>query len=178
MCVCVHFPCTKCHCQLVKPQFSLLISSPHSSRINLLCYTSSFRLLQPCIVLPFESEDFCWQTQVASGRRDMYGWAHGHTGVFDIYGQRKDKREISAMCQRFWWVNGKADTAVGIRGLPSAYLSVTGFPSISLVRTICLFPVKLSSSHQGQKGIDSAEQGDVARDGLSTENSAYQIKVI
>lgn len=168
---------TKCHCQLVYPEFSFLISSSCSSQ-SCLCYTSSFRLLRPRIVLPFESEDFCWQTPVARGKSDMYGWAHGQTGIFDIYGQRKDKRDISAACQQFWWVNGKADTAVGIRGLPSAYLSVTGFPSNSLVCTICLFPVKLSSSHQGQKGMDARNRRDVALYRPSTENSAYQIKVI
>lgn len=120
-------------------------------------YTSSFRLLCPRIVLPLESGDSADRYRLHAGEGTCMD-GHGRTGIFDIYRQRKDKRQISATCQQFWWVNGKADTAVGIRGLPSAYLSVTGFPSISLVHTICLFPVKLSASHQGQKGMDGVEQ--------------------
>lgn len=62
------------------------------------------------------------------------------------------KLEISAVCQQFWWVHGKADTAMGIRGLPSAYLSITVFPSIYLTDTLHLLSVKLSLCCQGQQG--------------------------
>lgn len=64
---------------------------------------------------------------------------------------------MSAVCQRFWWVDGKADTALGIRGQPSAYPSL--FPSCHpSIYTIHLRPVKLSFSSQGQRGRDGMEK--------------------
>ena len=51
-----------------------------------------------------------------------------------MYGRRWKKKGMSAVCQRFGWVDGRADTALGIRGQTSAY------PSIPLSLSLPLFP--------------------------------------
>lgn len=74
--------------------------------------------------------EFCWQIKVTRQTNYMDGWMDLED--YRYVWTEKGKRRMSAVCQRFWWVDGKADTALGIRGQPSAYPSITLFPSISL----------------------------------------------
>lgn len=121
--------CTKDHCHLVEIQSCYLLS-PHSL------------------------VDFSWVSAHWYGQtNDMYGQTEGRTWIKSFIWMI-GKRENSAVCQQFRWVNGKADTALGIRDLPSAYLSITVFPFIYLTDTLHLLSVKLSLCSQGQQGTD------------------------
>lgn len=68
------------------------------------------------------------------------------------------------MCQRFWRVDGRADTAVGIRGQPSAYPSITlSFPHSIHLSILSIYrlsnSVSLAKDGEGEEWHGKGETG-------------------
>lgn len=76
---------------------------------------------------------------------------YGHRGYVVIW--------MSAMCQRFGWDDGRADTALGIRGQPSAYPSITFSFHPSTHPPSIQPPVKLSFYSKGREEVKVAHYG-------------------
>ena len=138
---------------LTLPSYPL---TPHSCllSLNLSCISYLFSL--PFFILfsflvPISESTDCWQIKAGRQTNDMDGWTDIQEYTVYVWAEI-GKTGVSAVCQQFWWVDGRADTALGISG-QSAYPSITlsfhpYYPSI---------PVKLSFSCQGQRGRDGVE---------------------
>lgn len=83
------------------------------------------------------------------------------------------KRVMSAVCQRFWWVDGIADTALGVRGEPYACPSIT-LLFHPFICTIHLSTVKLSFACQGQRWRDGMRMKRCGVTGQFSNSSVEQ----
>lgn len=91
----------------------------------------------------------------------VYGWLdrwHGwmDTGHYRDVWTEMEKRRMSAVCQRFWWVDGRADTALGIRGQPSAYPSIPPSSPLSIhLSILSIYPLSnwVSLAKGRERGI-------------------------